>query len=170
MSEINPLMPGGSPEVYRPLFLRIFRFCGIISEAALMAGVTPAQVRTAIRNDPSFAALVADAREDATDLLEIECRRRAISGSDLLMMFMLKKERPEYRDRVLPPSTTTVNVKAYVGFSPDEWDKPRDQLTVDSTAVLVDNDSPGTTELAPRASGESDLSLSTPALASSSSS
>lgn len=155
----NPLMPGGRPEVYRPLFLRILRNSGVIREAAEASGLTPYQVRAAMRRDEGFAALVNDALEDATDLLEIEMRRRALAGSDLLMMFALKKMRPEYRDRVLPNNITQVNVKAYVGFTPDDWDKSKDQdlLTVDSTAVLSDSDTLGTTE--------PDLSIQAPALA-----
>lgn len=154
----NPLMPGGNPEIYRPLFLRIYSISGNITESAQIAGITPSQVRAAIRQDPDFAALVQDAKEDAVDVLEKEVWRRALSGSDLLAMFVLKKERPEYRDRVLPQTATQINVKAYVGFSPDDWDKHRDQLTVDSTSSVVDDNTGTTTD-------ESDFSLSASALA-----
>lgn len=143
IDRINPLMPGGTPEVFRPLFLRILRNSGVIREAAEAAGLTPLQVRWAMKRDPDFAVLVNEALEDATDLLEVEMRRRALAGSDLLMMFALKKMRPEYRERVLPTNLTQVNVKTYVGISPDDWDKlesQQDDNTVDSIATLSDSD------------------------------
>lgn len=153
-------MPGGAPEVYRPLFLRILRNSGVIREAAEAAGITPQQVRGAMRRDSEFAASVQDALEDHTDLLEAELIRRALAGSDLLMMFKMKQRRPEYRERVLPANVTQVNVKTYVGISPDDWDKlenQQDNMTVDSTAVLSDSNTLGTTE--------PDLSLQPSALA-----
>jgi hypothetical protein len=40
-------------------------------------------------------------REDAVDGLEAECRRRALNGSDALLTFLLRAERPDkYREQV----------------------------------------------------------------------
>jgi hypothetical protein len=51
--------------------------------------------------DPRFAEAWAQAREDAIDVLEAEARRRALSASDALLMFLLRAHRPSlYRERV----------------------------------------------------------------------
>lgn len=160
MTVKNPLV--AQPEVWRPLFLRMLRSVGNLREAAESIGVTTNAVRAAMRKDSSFAMLVADAQADATAILEKEAWRRAMNGSDLLLMFLLKAENPEkYREKTTVNGGPTINVKAYVGFSPDQWDQHQqeelDGQTVDSTAqrVLSDN----------RSSSEADLGLQTPILA-----
>jgi hypothetical protein len=53
------------------------------------------------QHDPAFAAAWAQAEQDAIDLLEAEARRRALAGSDGLLMFLLRAHRPAlYRERV----------------------------------------------------------------------
>lgn len=53
--------------------------------------------------DSGFAAQADDAIESGTDVLEDEARRRAIAGSDTLLIFLLKARRPEkYRERYTP--------------------------------------------------------------------
>jgi len=50
--------------------------------------------------DPSFAARVVDLTEEVTDELEEEAIARAKSGSDTLIIFLLKSRRPgQYRER-----------------------------------------------------------------------
>jgi hypothetical protein len=50
--------------------------------------------------DPEFAAQADDAIESGTDELEEIARQRAITGSDTLLIFLLKARRPEkYRER-----------------------------------------------------------------------
>jgi len=52
------------------------------------------------REDPDFAEAWDEALEEGTDLLEDEARRRAMAGSDHLLMFILKSRRPaQYRER-----------------------------------------------------------------------
>lgn len=142
---MNPLL-GGNPEIWRPLFLRVLRNTGQIRDAAEAVGLTPQSVRSAMNRDPSFAVLVDESIVDATELLETECRRRALAGSDLLLIFMLKALKPDkYRDKVQPDKAgSVINVKTYVGFSPDDWDRLQDSLPapqaqiVDSTATVVE--------------------------------
>jgi hypothetical protein len=51
--------------------------------------------------DVNFAADWLQAREDAVDILEAEARRRALTTSDALLMFLLKATRPDrFRERV----------------------------------------------------------------------
>jgi hypothetical protein len=57
-------------------------------------------------DDPSFAAEWLDAAEAGIDLLEDEARRRAMAGSDLLLIFLLRNRRPDvYR----PPKTSQLD-------------------------------------------------------------
>ena len=46
-------------------------------------------------DDPAFAAEWRDAAEAGIDLLEDEARRRAMAGSDLLLIFLLRNRRPD---------------------------------------------------------------------------
>jgi hypothetical protein len=46
-------------------------------------------------DDPAFAAEWLDAAEAGIDLLEDEARRRAMGGSDLLLIFLLRNRRPD---------------------------------------------------------------------------
>ena len=50
--------------------------------------------------DPDYAAGVDQALEEAVDVLEAAARKRALIGSDVLLIFLLKGHRPEkYRER-----------------------------------------------------------------------
>ena len=54
-------------------------------------------------DDPTFAAEWLDAAEAGIDLLEDEARRRAMGGSDLLLIFLLRNRRPDvYRPSKTP--------------------------------------------------------------------
>ena len=54
------------------------------------------------REDPEFAAEWDEAVEEGTDKLEDEARRRAMNGSDAVLMFLLKARRPlQYKDRAV---------------------------------------------------------------------
>lgn len=45
-------------------------------------------------DDDTFARAWDDAAEQSIDLLEDECRKRAVAGSDLLLIFLLRNRRP----------------------------------------------------------------------------
>lgn len=156
MSE-NPLtVVSQRPEVWRTLFLRSLRSTGNLRSAAESVGVTTKQVRAAIRQDSSFASLVVEASEDFTLKLEGEAARRAMNGSDLLLMFVLKALKPEkYREKTTINGGPTVNVKTYVGFSPDDWDRGQTVDAVATQVVLTENAS----------DSEPHSSIQTPALA-----
>lgn len=80
-------------------FLVALANSGNIRASALAAKVSRQMVYKAIEEDEDFKKAVEDAKEDAIELLEAACRRRALSKSDLLMMFLLKSLRPDvYRD------------------------------------------------------------------------
>jgi hypothetical protein len=55
-----------------------------------------------IQSDELFAKLVSEAKEARKDALEQEAERRAVKGSDTLLIFLLKAADPnKYRDRQL---------------------------------------------------------------------
>ena len=61
-------------------FLRALATTGIVSRAALAAGVQPSTVYALRKRDADFAAAFDDAMEQATDVMEAEARRRAVEG------------------------------------------------------------------------------------------
>lgn len=70
-----------------------------------------------VNEDPEFARALAHAEEEAADSLEAAARQRALNGSDVMTIFLLKGLRPEkFRDG---PRTI---VQAAAGF--DEHGQP----------------------------------------------
>lgn len=84
---------------WRPGFLAMFAATGSVLLSARAAGVnrtTPYEERA---HNAEFAAAWQQAEEDAIQLLEAEARRRALSTSDVLLIFLLKARRPSvYRE------------------------------------------------------------------------
>jgi hypothetical protein len=84
-----------------PRFLTVFSATGNVRLSATAAGVSRDAPYKRAQADASFARDWLQAREDAVDMLEAEARRRAMSSSDSLLIFLLKSLRPEtFRDRV----------------------------------------------------------------------
>ncbi len=70
-----------------------------VKTAADAAGIARQTVYRWRQEDEDFARAWDDAVEDGTDLLEDEALRRALEGSDTMLIFLLKARRPEkYRD------------------------------------------------------------------------
>jgi len=65
------------------------------ARAAKVAGVGRSTAYLWRREDPEFAQKWDDAVADGIDLLEDEVCRRALEGSDKLLMFLLERRRPE---------------------------------------------------------------------------
>ena len=103
--------------VWRGAFLASLAVAGTVTRACRLAGVGRQTAYDFRRRDPDFAAEWKDALEDACDALELEARKRAMEGverpvyqggklvghtreySDLLLIFLLKANRPEkYRE------------------------------------------------------------------------
>ncbi len=86
---------------WAPRFLDVLRSTANVRLAADAAGVARDTTYKRRRSDAAFAARWAEVIEDAIDVLEAEARRRALSMSDNLLMFLLKAHRPTlYRERV----------------------------------------------------------------------
>lgn len=130
---------------WRNLFFRTFREIGTIATTCDALGIKSSDVRKLIQTDPEFAESFQDARLDTQDKLEAEVIRRAMNGSDVLLMFAMKKLDPTYKDNYQQPTANlTVNVKTYVGFDPDAWDKMNPEtakiISVEATPVLDINE------------------------------
>ena len=92
---------------WRPAFLAALADCGVVRYAAEEAGVSRRTAYRAREADESFRDGWDDALQAGADALEAEARRRALSGSDTLLIFLLKGARPAtYRDNAKVDVTT----------------------------------------------------------------
>jgi len=81
-------------------FLEVFRATCNVRLSADAAGIDRDTAYWRRQRDETFAARWAQAEQDAIDVLEAEARRRALSVSDTLLIFLLKAHRPaRYRER-----------------------------------------------------------------------
>lgn len=100
-------MPGTRKHIrkWAPKFFAELKACGNVSAACRAAGVDRRTVYNHKEASAEFAAKWEDAMQEAADILEGEAWSRAMAGSDLLIIFLLKGLRPNiYRERVtLPP-------------------------------------------------------------------
>lgn len=111
---------------WKPVFIEALRALGNVRVAAHKAGISRGHAYLQKQKDPNFAEAWDDAVDDATDMLELEARRRAMEGterteylrtgtddkgnptlekvtyrqySDKMLMFLLRGLRPEkYRE------------------------------------------------------------------------
>jgi hypothetical protein len=85
----------------RELFLIGLEQCGNVSASAAAAGIHRTTAYHWRETDGAFRMAWDAALDVATDSLEEEARRRAVSGSDVLLIFLLKAHRPQkFRDNV----------------------------------------------------------------------
>jgi hypothetical protein len=80
-------------------FIEVFAATGNVRLAAGAAGVSRDAPYKRARRSSAFAARWARAREEAIDTLEA-ARRRALSGSDALLMFLLRHSAALYRETI----------------------------------------------------------------------
>ena len=90
----------GGPGWYAA-FLANLRNTANVRASCNAAGVSRKVAWAAQKRDPDFAAAWNDALEEACDILEWVARKRALTTSDVLLIFLLKAHRPEkYADRL----------------------------------------------------------------------
>ena len=80
------------------LFLEIYRDAGTMREAAERADIYVGTAYDWIRQDTEFRDALEIARQEAGEALIREARKRAMKSSDNLLMFLIKKFDPSYRD------------------------------------------------------------------------
>ena len=86
---------------WRARFLELVASTGNVSLAASAVQISRSTPYARAGRDPRFAAAWAEAEAKAIDVLEAEARRRALTSSDALLMFLLRSLRPErYRDAI----------------------------------------------------------------------
>jgi len=85
----------GAKPAWAPRFLELLRQTANVRLSADGAGIDRGTAYHRRQRDADFAAAWAQAEADAVDVLEAEARRRALSVSDNLLMFLLKAHRPE---------------------------------------------------------------------------
>lgn len=112
-------------------FLAAYEQCGNITQASKAVGISRQTHYDWMRDDDDYKKAFADAEEAAGDALEAEARKRALAGSDTLLIFLLKGHKPEkYKERVAADlsgglnNTTTDLTK----MSPDERRARIDEL------------------------------------------
>ena len=79
----------------REAFIAALRNSGNVRASCLAAGIARKTAYVWRDRWATFAAEWAEALEDSCDVLEAEARRRGMSVSDRLLMFLLKAHRPE---------------------------------------------------------------------------
>jgi hypothetical protein len=81
-------------------FLDTYAQTGSMTAAAKAAKISLAVHHRRLETDPAYRKAFEGAQEQAVDLLEEEAFRRALEGSDQLLMFLLRAWRPErYQER-----------------------------------------------------------------------
>ncbi len=84
---------------WRLKFLDALRMSGVVTQAAIAAGIHRDTAYFERQRDPVFAQEWTDALERGVDMLEDVAKKRAFEGSDTLLIFLLKSHRPErYRE------------------------------------------------------------------------
>jgi hypothetical protein len=116
-------------------FLKVFAEVGTVAAACLTSGVGRRTVYDWVERDEQFASDFEEARQTAADVLEAECRRRAVEGvaepvyhhgevvgyrqrySDICLLALLSAYRPErfkhrhqHSEKDARPRATVVHV------------------------------------------------------------
>lgn len=84
---------------WRAPFLDALAASGSVTRAAKRARISRMTAYNERARDPEFATAWDIAKDRGIDALEDEAIDRAFDGSDILLMFRLKAERPKYRDK-----------------------------------------------------------------------
>jgi hypothetical protein len=82
------------------LLIENLRRRAVIYLAAQAVGINKLTVYRWRDSDPQFAAAMAEAMEDAKEIMENSVYEDALNGNTLLKMFWLKRHDPNYRDKV----------------------------------------------------------------------
>lgn len=99
MSDVTIPTHPTSEKAWRLRFLDALRMHGVVTRAALAAGIHRDTAYFERQRDPLFAQEWVDALDRGADMLEDTAKQRAYEGSDTLLIFLLKAHRPErYRE------------------------------------------------------------------------
>lgn len=114
--------------IWERAFLETLRTHGVVTAACLSANIDRSTAYKARERDEVFASRWDDALEQACDLLEFEAKKRAMQGSDTLLIFLLKAHRPDkYRER-LDVNVSLKPPKPYSEMTDAELDEFEEKL------------------------------------------
>lgn len=101
-------------KTWKEPFLKVLRECGNVFEACKAVKINRLNAYRERKNNPDFAEQWQEAIDDACDTLALQARKRALTKSDTLMIFLLKCHQPDFynRDRLQIQHSGEVNVKA----------------------------------------------------------
>lgn len=110
-----------SLEEWHAKFIGCLRATGNVQYSAEYCGVSRQRVYQVRQADAEFREQWKFAMEAACDDLELEARRRAKAGSDVLLIFLLKAHRPQiYRDRVQLDVNLVGRMAEQYGLDPED--------------------------------------------------
>jgi hypothetical protein len=115
-------------------FVDVFSATGNVRLAATAAGVSRDAPYKRAQVSSAFAAQWLQARESAVDILEAEARRRALSTSDTLLMFLLKADRP---DRFSPRLEVRLDLRREAERLAVQLDVDVDQVIMEAERILA---------------------------------
>jgi hypothetical protein len=116
----RPAKRKATPADWKPAFLDALAEGGIIGDACKAAGVCRDTFYTHRDADRAFAKAVRQALLRSVDGLEDEARRRAMNGSDKLLMMLLRANRRKYRPRKEVEHRGRVTVSAAEELTDDQ--------------------------------------------------
>ena len=121
-------LTGTTKKHWRLVFLDGLRMHGMVTQAALEAGIHRDTAYFERQRDPEFAQEWAEALDRGVDMLEDVAKKRAFEGDTTLLIFLLKAHRPaKYRETI---RTVTLNLGPddLKDLSDDELDRLDAQL------------------------------------------
>jgi hypothetical protein len=94
-------------------FLETYAKTGSMTGAAKAAKISLASHSRRLETDPAYRKAFEGAQEQVVDLLEAEAFRRALAGSDELLIFLLRAWEPDrYREHVVHEHSGTTTLSA----------------------------------------------------------
>lgn len=113
---------------WRVVFLDALRMHGIVTKAAMTAGIHRDTAYFERSQDPLFAQQWQEALDRGYDMLEDVAKERAYTGSDTLLIFLLKSYRPERFREVTRSIQVNVTPEQLEQMSDDELNRLIDNL------------------------------------------
>ena len=125
-----------TPDRWEVFFHNLAR-TGLLGRSARAADASPETIRAYRRDDPEFAEMFAQALADYRESLEAEVHRRAVDGwdepvyqrgelvgtirrhSDRMLELLIKKNIPEYREKLAVDATVRGGVMVVPTAAPD---------------------------------------------------
>jgi len=130
----KPRMPSLFKEFRHPkkTFLAAYVCSGNISRASRAAKISDCMHYYWRKTDPHYAAVFEEARDMAAQHLEDEAVRRALGGSDALLIFLLKAFKPEiYKERHVIEHKGAVELLQKLAQLPTMSDQELDDLAAE---------------------------------------